>query len=1027
MKIITKTMTMLLILFFLSVLLNAGLAQNTSAQLTDMEKTIQEMMEEGDIPGLSIVMIKGDNQVLIKNLGYAHQEKEVPVTSDTLFELGSCSKSFTALAALHLVEQGSINLDDPVSKYFPDFFVQYEGQPYQLTIRQLLHHTGGIPWSSISLIPKGSDKDALEQTVKRISGIELKHIPGQQFEYATVNYDIVGAIIEKVSQKSFEDYMHQYILKPLGLNDTFVGVVPGRSAKAKGYKIGFFSPRAYTPPVYRGNNPAAYVSCNAKDMAKWLKIQMGLVETGFTPLIRKTHQYDRNAASGTPNPSSYAMGWFISLVGEKQIYHGGLNPNFSAYVGFQPEKKIGVAVLTNSNSNSTPYIGDYILRTLSGEKNVDTYVPDNGLDRTASTISFILAALLISSVVYLFLIIMGIFKGKRKYTPLTLKRGSQVIGGLLATAPILIGVYLLPRALANVSWETAVVWAPISFTAAAILFLAVLGAGVIVSLLSLLFPHKNKLKQILPFTAVLSTISGVGVAATIFLVILTFSKTVKTEYILYYFALTLFVTMTSAKIAQTKLIKIANDFVYDFRIKLINKLFSTIFRKFENLDTGQIYATVNNDTETLGNSPNIFVSLITNIVVIISIFVYLGILAFVPTLITLLTIFLIAVFYSLVSKGSQILMEKARDTQNVFMKLVDGLVKGYKELIIHRNMRDEYGNELENTCSEYREKRNVALVKFVNVQLISNAMLIILMIVISIGFDKIFPNIQVSTLVSFIIIFVYAIGPIVNLLGAIPTAVQIRVAWNRIQTFIKETPEYQTPINEKEPIPHKSIVENLEVKNIKFEYEGKNGHDKFVLGPLDFEINKGDIIFIVGGNGSGKTTLAKILTGLYIPDKGCVKIEGKEIDNRQLGEYFSVVFSDFHLFEKLYNVNLENREQEIKEYLRILELEGKVQLKDGAFSTIDLSGGQRKRLALLKCYLEDYPIYLFDEWAAGQDPEFRKFFYRTLLAKMKEQGKIVIAITHDDHYFDVADKIIKLEVGKIDLIENGQHRGLKAA
>ena len=194
----------------------------------------------------------------------------------------------------------------------------------------MLHHTGGIPWSTISLIPKGSDKDALEQTVKRITGIELNHIPGQHFEYATVNYDIVGAIIEKVSQKSFEDYMDQDILKPLGLNDTFVGVVPGPAHKAKGYRIGFFAPRAYTPPVYRGNNPAGYVSSSATDMARWLQIQMGLVETGFTPLIRKTHQHDRVIAPGTPNLSSYAMGWFVSLVGEKQIYHGGLNPNFTA-------------------------------------------------------------------------------------------------------------------------------------------------------------------------------------------------------------------------------------------------------------------------------------------------------------------------------------------------------------------------------------------------------------------------------------------------------------------------------------------------------------------------------------------------------------------------------------------------------------------------------------------------------------------------------------------------------------------------
>ena len=180
-------------------------------------------------------------------------------------------------------------------------------------------------------------------------------------------------------------------------------------------------------------------------------------------------------------------------------------------------------------------------------------------------------------------------------------------------------------------------------------------------------------------------------------------------------------------------------------------------------------------------------------------------------------------------------------------------------------------------------------------------------------------------------------------------------------------------------------------------------------------------MFIIGGNGSGKTTLAKLLTGLYIPHDGEITVDGKPVANFQLGEYFSTVFSDFHLFDKLYNIDLsgETKRDEAQRYLETLHLDGKIELTGDSFSTTDLSGGQRKRLALLKCYLEDCPVYLFDEVAADQDPEFRKFFYRELLPKMKEKGKIVIAITHDDHYFDVADKVIKMDMGKIDVFTEG--------
>ncbi|MCP4220403.1 MAG: ATP-binding cassette domain-containing protein, partial [bacterium] len=212
-------------------------------------------------------------------------------------------------------------------------------------------------------------------------------------------------------------------------------------------------------------------------------------------------------------------------------------------------------------------------------------------------------------------------------------------------------------------------------------------------------------------------------------------------------------------------------------------------------------------------------------------------------------------------------------------------------------------------------------------------------------------------------------------------------------------------------------VESIKVTGMNFSYEDRDEFGKFQLGPVDFEIIKGEVMFIVGGNGSGKTTIAKLLTGLYLKENGKIEINDKQIENDSLGEYFSVIFSDFFLFDKLFSIDTSNKEKIIKEYLEVLKLEKKLEIKDNAFSTTDLSGGQRKRLALLKCYLEERPIYLFDEVAADQDPEFRKYFYRTLLPEMKKQGKIVIAITHDDHYFDVADKIIKMDMGQVDLYE----------
>ncbi|MFJ2837306.1 ATP-binding cassette domain-containing protein [Nocardia sp. NPDC087230] len=190
----------------------------------------------------------------------------------------------------------------------------------------------------------------------------------------------------------------------------------------------------------------------------------------------------------------------------------------------------------------------------------------------------------------------------------------------------------------------------------------------------------------------------------------------------------------------------------------------------------------------------------------------------------------------------------------------------------------------------------------------------------------------------------------------------------------------------------------------------------FRLGPIDLVFEPGQITFIVGGNGSGKSTLAKLITGLYVPRSGSLSLNGERIDHDNIEWYrqnSSAVFTDFHLFEDYLGFDRPGIDAEVQRYLEELQIAHKVKVRDGRLSTVDLSQGQRKRLALLTALLEDRQIYVFDEWAADQEPRFREVFYREILTDLKRRGKTVIVITHDDRYFDCADQLVKLDFGLV--------------
>jgi putative pyoverdin transport system ATP-binding/permease protein len=214
--------------------------------------------------------------------------------------------------------------------------------------------------------------------------------------------------------------------------------------------------------------------------------------------------------------------------------------------------------------------------------------------------------------------------------------------------------------------------------------------------------------------------------------------------------------------------------------------------------------------------------------------------------------------------------------------------------------------------------------------------------------------------------------------------------------------------------PHE--FKQIDLQQATHSYQLAGEENPFTLGPIDLSLHPGELVFIVGGNGSGKSTLAKLITGLYVPDRGEIRWDGQIVDDRHREQYrqlFSTVFADFYLFDRFVGLRLVDGDAQAKMYLEKLQLTHKVAIEQGKLSTTALSQGQRKRLALLTAYLEDRPIYLFDEWAADQDPFFREIFYQQLLPELKQRGKAVLVISHDDRYFHLADRLLKLDYGKI--------------
>lgn len=639
---------------------------------------------------------------------------------------------------------------------------------------------------------------------------------------------------------------------------------------------------------------------------------------------------------------------------------------------------------------------------------------DNGLGFTMMLVSTIFVLV---TTYYLFVLFKEIFTKKRTFQGNGVKGIEVLLFSFVLLGSIGYCLYKAPYALYNSTWALIDEFGPSSLMNAVKCLVVVIPMFFLYYMLSYFFVKKGDKPYFM--IVVLSILSGIGNSMVIFVINAALSRVMNDEsrragvesglYLFYILGIALFTV--SAMIVRKKLIVITSEVVYDKRIQIINKLMQAPYDKFEALEDGNIHAALNNDTENVSGFVNAFVNGLTGVITLVTCFIYLATINFLGMVISVLVICGAVGAFLIASKNAEKMFEKNRDIQNTFFKYINDMLKGFKELYINKRKGKEFTNDIKKSCEDYRDTRVQAEFDFVGVSILGEILYIGVVGIVVFIFPLLFPNLQNNTLRNYVLVYLYMGGIVNQEIFLVPGVMRVLVSWRRINQFIKDISCIES--NEKKA---DNKVQNskfdIKVKDVVFQYKNENG-EKFRVGPINCDFKSGEIIFISGGNGSGKSTLAKLITGLYTPDEGEISINGEKADQETLGSYFSAIFGDYYLFDKMYGIDYQSKTEEIRKYLKVLRIDDKVQVKDGLFSSTKLSTGQRKRLALLVSYLEERPVYLFDEWAADQDPEFRKFFYKVLLPELKARGKTIIAITHDDSYFDDADKHIKMETGQI--------------
>jgi putative ATP-binding cassette transporter len=474
------------------------------------------------------------------------------------------------------------------------------------------------------------------------------------------------------------------------------------------------------------------------------------------------------------------------------------------------------------------------------------------------------------------------------------------------------------------------------------------------------------------------------------------------------------VTSTRA-LSNLLLLRLGERTVRGLRLQLSRQILAAPLRHLETLGAHRLLATLTGDVPTITNAMILVPEISISASIVVGCLAYLGWLSLPALAVTVVFIAAGAGGYHLAIGRALRHFTAAREQNDELLSHFRALTEGTKELKIHRERRQSF---LSGVLGSTVDRVYDASVRGGSVYTVAESwghlMVFVLLGLIAFALPA-FTHVDDRTLTGYIFCLLYLVVPLQSVLNSLPSFGRAGIALGRIREMDLDLKAHSGDEGAA-TLGQDLRWRRLELVDVSHSYQREGEDGRFTVGPVRFQVQPGEIVFLVGGNGSGKTTLAKILVGLYTPQAGEIRLDGVPVTAGSLDayrQYFSVVFSDFYLFQNLLGIEAA-KWQEAESYLAQLQLSHKVAVgADGVLSTTDLSQGQRKRLALLTAYLEDRPIYLFDEWAADQDPVFREIFYRQILPRLKARGKAVIVISHDDQYYDTGDRLIKLEYGRV--------------
>ena len=479
------------------------------------------------------------------------------------------------------------------------------------------------------------------------------------------------------------------------------------------------------------------------------------------------------------------------------------------------------------------------------------------------------------------------------------------------------------------------------------------------------------------------------------------------------FAVAVLFKLVTHAFSQILLNKFAQRTIAGLRRDLSRKMLAAPIRELERIGPPRLLASLTDDVIAIAEALTALPRTAVNLAIIAGLSLYLIWLS--PLVFAGLVgfAFIGILSYRFFLRRALKSMAKARDVQDRMFRHLRSLTDGLKELKLHRGRRGHFLTNGIDTVTADFETHNVAAQTKIVFAFCWSQLIFFVLIGLLLFLLPALRETSSETLSGYVLSTLYLLAPLTIVIDTLPVLGRAGVALDKIEGLGLSLAEASHAAQDE--TASAPTWRRLEVDDVSFAYDAEAGERRFVLGPVNLEIKPGEVLFLVGGNGSGKSTLAKIITGLYAPNSGAVRLDGEVIDDSNRDAYrqlFSAVFSDFYLFESLKGLGVDNVDTAGSDYIEHLRLAHKVQVEDGSFSTVELSQGQRKRLALVTAYIEDRPIYVFDEWAADQDPEFKDVFYKELLPELKRRGKAVVVISHDDRYFDVSDRTVKLDEGR---------------